>query len=170
MKHLFELLDSKCVQQSEGFRLEDLSCDFVESQQGVLYFMHINSYDKIEVEGYGKTWFRSEVLEKKISTEQQKMIQKSRCMAKIICAEDEHQKLCYDFVQICKREGIWQFDSLGNSEVAKAEKKDIELYNFELQIGVKQFNLVSQKAKITPFLPLTSYPDRSTADYHDFVK
>ena len=31
--------------------------------------MHINSYDKIEVEGYGKTWFRSEVLEKKISTE-----------------------------------------------------------------------------------------------------
>jgi hypothetical protein len=50
--------------------------------------------------------------------------------------------------------------------MAQVSSRNIYLYNMEMNMAADSFTRESEKAGLSPFFPLTCFPDRNHAEYH----
>ena len=71
------------------------------------------------------------------------------------------KEICRDFVQINKEMGLWKYEEKEEKlEEIQYEKRIIQMYRYEMTMGKDLFLLRTAKASVTPFIPLTCYPDQ----------
>jgi hypothetical protein len=98
MDELIKLYTAQIINVKEQGRISHLICDYIEDDQGKMYFLKINSYKLTGKLEFDKDW--------KLSADYKPIAKKKvvqKCNAEIICKLwDNGDQILRDFVAVCK--------------------------------------------------------------------
>eukprot|EP00347_Sterkiella_histriomuscorum_P000612 403375175 len=170
---LFRLYSQYYLKTQKFGNVSHFVCDFIEAENGLTYLLQVKSF---ECEGLLHDWqvpwnpLKTKNLTSNQNTspnnagilriEDDIELQNQQCQAKIICVEN---KFCPDlkeiFVSACKEAELWTFNNR-KGQLPKFPLSTIEKYQKEIQQGKESFLLQSEKLRISPLFPLTTFSDQ----------